>query len=156
MVKLTAQLDINITTTLVVLIIVIVGFLIDQISKLIISTKMEIGESKRVFRTPLRITHIRNHSGPMGILEDRIWLVNLVFGLVVILNFVLLFFADISEAPLYTVGVSLMFAGNLGNLFCKLFRDCVVDFIDLGFSIPNIADFLLAGGFCLTAISIFL
>ncbi len=148
--------SLNKETMIIIVSIVFIGFTIDQISKQLVVHNMNIGESKNIFGTPLRITHVRNHNGPMGILKNKTWLVNLIFAFAVILNIILVLLADINEIPLYTIGVSFMLAGNLGNLFCKLFRNGVVDFIDLGFSVPNIADFLLAGGICLTIISIFL
>lgn len=142
-------------TIIIVMAIVIIGFTVDQVSKQIVASKMKIGESKKIFGTPMKITYVRNYNGPMGTLRGKPILVNLLFTVVIVLNVVLVFLADINENPLYTVGISFMLAGNLGNLFCKLFRDGVVDFIDLGFSIPNIADFLLAGGMCLVIMACF-
>ncbi len=143
-------------TAIIVSSIVFIGFIIDQLSKQIVASTMKIGESKNILGTPLKVTHVRNHYGPMGTLESRTWLINLIFAVVIVLNILLIFPADINEIPIYTIGISLMLAGNLGNLFCKVFRDGVIDFIDLGFSVPNIADFLLAWGICLVFISLFL
>ncbi len=143
-------------TVLVVIVIVILGFLIDQISKQIVVKTMKIGESKKLVGNLVKITYIRNHAGPLGSMKNKVWLVNLIFGLIVLINILLVGFADINENPIYTIGISFMLAGNIGNLFCKLFRDGVVDFIDVGFSIPNIADFMILGGILFVGVSGFL
>lgn len=86
----------------------------------------------------LYFTLVHNTGAAFGLLEGRSWVLGwlslLVGGWILLL-------LEKKRPPLVTFGLSLVAAGALGNAIDRLGRGYVVDFIDLGTSLPLVANF---------------
>lgn len=133
--------------------------LIDQITKYIIATSMAVGDSFNVLGDFLRITSHRNYGAAWGMLQDRMVFFYIVT--IIVIGFIIYFYKN--EAgfnPLMQFGLTLVFAGAVGNFIDRLFRGNVVDFIDTtiinyDFPIFNVADSCLTVGVMMLIIVMF-
>lgn len=133
--------------------------LIDQITKYIIATSMAVGDSFNVVGDFLRITSHRNYGAAWGMLQDRMVFFYIVT--IIVIGFIIYFYKN--EAgfnPLMQFGLTLVFAGAVGNFIDRLFRGNVVDFIDTtiinyDFPIFNVADSCLTVGVMMLIIVMF-
>ncbi len=147
-------------TVIYVVIIVLIGIIVDQITKQIIASSMRKGESISVIGDFFKITHHRNHGAAFGILYGKYWIM-MVFTLVATVMFLwLLNNSDFKKYPIFTTSIGLMISGMIGNFIDRTFRDGVVDFLDFDFGfydfpIFNVADMLLVIGTGLFIFSIF-
>ena len=79
---------------------------------------------------------------------------NLVTGIIIIINFLILYFAFI-ETKIKSLFLMIILGGSLGNLFDRVYYKAVPDFIDLNYAgyhwfIFNVADiFITIGIICL-------
>jgi len=116
---------------------------LDQLTKWLVVSTLEEGESVRILGDVLWISHIRNSGAAFGLLRGFGGLLALVA-----LVGVVAFFAIIVQKPPAIIGVAaaLVAAGALGNLVDRLFRGpigrgSVVDFVDFRFwPAFNVAD----------------
>ena len=122
-----------------ILIILIISFLIDQLTKLSISSLLHLGESipKEGF---FRITHISNSGTIWGLFPDQTFplIIGSFFGISLL---VYLYHKISSTNPLISMSIGLQLGGAFGNLVDRIRLGYVVDFIDIGpWPIFNIAD----------------
>lgn len=86
----------------------------------------------------LYFTLVQNTGAAFGLFEGRSWVLGwlslLVSGWILLL-------LEKKRPPLVAFGLSLVAAGALGNAIDRLGRGYVVDFIDLGTSLPPVANF---------------
>ncbi len=143
-----------------VAIIVIIGLVVDQITKQIIASTLTTSDRISIIGDFLTITHYRNHGAAFGIMQGKYWLMMLFTAVATILFLWLLNNADKKKYPIFTTSIGLMISGMLGNWIDRTFRDGVVDFIDFDFGfydfpIFNVADMLLVIGTGLFIFAIF-
>ena len=122
------------------LILVSIVFILDQISKYIISLNLEYFLNKNIFI--FSINYLRNYGAAFNIFEgNRIFL-----SLISILSsLILIYFIFVKGRlnPLDRYSLSLILAGSLGNGIDRMIKGYVIDFINLklfDFPIFNIAD----------------
>jgi len=126
---------------LVALGLLVVG--LDQLTKYLVVSSLQQGESRQVIGDVLRLSHIRNSGAAFGALKGFTGLIAL--GALV---GVVLFVAMVVKEPGFRTGLGATFvaAGASGNLVDRLFRGpigrgSVVDFVDLRFwPAFNVAD----------------
>ncbi|MED3563122.1 signal peptidase II [Bacillus sp. MUM 116] len=130
---------------------------LDQITKWLIVSKMQFGESITIIENFLYITSHRNRGAAWGILQGQMWLFY-VITLVVI--FALIYYLQKAAKGKWLLGISLSFmlGGAIGNFIDRVIRKEVVDFIHtfiFGYNFPvfNIADSALVIGVILLMIS---
>lgn len=122
----------------------------DQLAKWIIVKTMEIGESVPVIGDIVEITSHRNYGAAWGMLQNQMIFFYLIT--IVVLFMILYFYKkEAVSRPVMQLGLTLVFAGAIGNFIDRLFRGNVVDFIDTkiinyDFPIFNIADACLTIG----------
>lgn len=132
------------------LIVAIAILIIDQVTKRIIATTMNIGDSYEVIPNFLNITSHRNNGAAWGILSGKMGFFYIIT--IVILIVLVLFFIKEAKYNLFMqVAISLLFAGALGNFIDRLVNGEVVDFVDtniFGYDFPifNVADSSLTIG----------
>lgn len=124
--------------------------LIDQWTKWLVVKHMEIGQSIPIIENVLHITSHRNMGAAFGILQGQ-----LVFFIIVTI-FVIAFIVyyihkEGKNDPFFGIILGLLLGGAAGNFIDRLFRDGVVDFIDVyiftyDFPIFNVADSALVIG----------
>lgn len=132
------------------LIVAIAILIIDQVTKRIIATAMNIGDSYKVIPNFLNITSHRNNGAAWGILSGKMGFFYIIT--IVILIVLVLFYIKEAKYNLFMqVAISLLFAGALGNFIDRLVNGEVVDFVDtniFGYDFPifNVADSSLTIG----------
>ena len=132
------------------LIVAIAILIIDQVTKRIIATTMNIGDSYEVIPNFLNITSHRNNGAAWGILSEKMGFFYIIT--IVILIVLVLFYIKEAKYNLFMqVAISLLFAGALGNFIDRLVNGEVVDFVDtniFGYDFPifNVADSSLTIG----------
>lgn len=112
---------------------------LDQITKLIVSTNLKLGESwpsEGIFR----FTYATNTGSAFSLFQDRtLFLIVASFIAIVFL----LYFYKIQSRPglILRIAIGLQLGGAFGNLIDRIWRGAVIDFLDVGWwPIFNVAD----------------
>ncbi|MEE1296307.1 MAG: signal peptidase II [Bifidobacterium sp.] len=126
--------------------IVIVALAVDQLAKYLAQTLLKAHESIQVIPGLLSLTLVRNPGASLGMGSSRTWLISLLACVACV---VLLWLAWRTDSMWWTVMFALAFTGALGNLIDRVvyadgfLSGKVVDFLDYGWSVGNIADIYL-------------
>ena len=124
--------------------IVIISVVLDQISKYIVSSNMEIGESFGLVKYILNITYWRNSGAVFGILKDHRWVFMIASIIAIIaMTAVLIYFIKNKSFMWMQAALALILGGGIGNMIDRLSQGYVVDFLEfdfVNFAIFNIAD----------------
>ncbi len=138
------------------LIILISSLCIDQISKFIVASNMELYESITMIPDFFSLTYVQNTGAAFSILEGRMEF--FYFISVVALVVLVFFFKSIKSYQILSkIGVVLMIAGTIGNLIDRILFRYVIDFLDFiifgyDFAVFNIADCCLVIGIIIVVI----
>ncbi len=142
---------------------------LDQFTKYLVDTRIyynyttRAGESFTIIPSFLKLTHHRNTGAAWGSFEGQ--LVFFIIITIIALGVFIYLAKDIDYKKMffYSLGITLLIGGTLGNFIDRLFRhdNAVVDFIDtyiFGYNFPvfNVADMALTIGMIAFAIDIFL
>lgn len=128
-----------------IFIIVILIFSLDQLTKFIVSRTLALNQSIPVIKNIFHLTLIHNKGAAFGILRNQVplFIFTSIFAIVLIISGLKKKGAKSS----YTIALSLILAGALGNLVDRLFLGYVIDFLDLGiWPVFNIADSAISIG----------
>ena len=116
-------------------------FVLDLITKLMVSGAMELGSTIEIFPGILDLSYVQNTGAAWGLLSDRQALLQV---LTVVLLACLAYYAvkhrkKLSKLELISLG--LILGGGLGNFISRLIKGYVVDFLNIQI-IPvfNVAD----------------
>jgi len=134
--------------------------LLDQVTKWLIVSRMNYGDSITIIENMFYITSHRNRGAAWGILQGQMWLFY-VITLIVIVAITYYIQKAAKGKWLLGVSLSLMLGGAIGNFIDRVFRKEVVDFIHtyiFGYNFPvfNIADSSLVIGVILLMIQMLL
>lgn len=127
---------------------VIIG--IDQLSKWLVITKMDVYEQIPIIDGFFYLTSHRNEGAAWGILQGKMMFFYIITTIVVIgLIYYMQRYAR--NFTLLAISLSLVLGGAIGNFIDRLFRKEVVDFLDFiiftyDYPIFNIADSVLVVG----------
>lgn len=133
---------------LLIIVLFVVGA--DQLSKFIVSTLMDTGQSIPIINNLLYITYVRNPGAAFGMLPYRT--VFLVIVTLVVVAFIIYYYRTLPAGfSLLRFGLALQLGGALGNLIDRVRTVYVVDFIDVSFFPPifNLADSAIVIGIIL-------
>lgn len=137
---------------MVVSIVAVVWFLLDQWSKQVVLLSFTLGESVAVIPDVFHFTFILNRGAAFGILENQRWF----FLLIVVALLGLVFWQKkyVRSMPRYAqLALGLLLGGALGNGFDRYRLGAVVDFFDLRvWPIFNVADIGICVGVALLAL----
>lgn len=134
-----------------VLIVIMVGAtLTDQLSKIWITSNLQLGESIEIIPSFFKITYAQNTGAAWSILEGQMTF----FYVITLVALILLgwYFYRLKDCQIIQkIGVALMVSGTLGNFIDRLLFQYVRDSLDfhiLGYNFPifNVADVLLICG----------
>lgn len=119
-------------------------FLIDQATKFVIATRMEIGDQIPVIGNFFLITSHRNTGAAFGILEGQRWFF-IVITIVVLAGLIWYLNKVRRTQKLLSAGLALVLGGAAGNFIDRLLMGEVVDFLQFNFGtytfpIFNVAD----------------
>lgn len=137
-------------------ILIIVGIIIDQITKLISFKYLEPGKNYKSF-PGFEFRLIKNEGAAWGIFSNKMWLLIIItfiaFGFFVYLmkDF------DLKENPIYSASLILIISGTFGNFIDRIFLGYVRDFVSFSFiNFPyfNFADMCLTVGVIFLSIDI--
>ncbi len=135
-------------------VIALVAIIIDQISKHLVATRMELREQIPVIGDFFMITSHRNQGAAFGILQNQRWFF-IVITIAVVIALVW-YIQKVKSRPdkLLPVALSLVLGGAIGNFIDRLRMGEVVDFFQFNFGsytfpIFNVADSCIVVGVAL-------
>jgi len=119
--------------------------LLDQLTKWIITTTMEIGQNILLIRNFFSISYVHNTGAGFGILQNQnSFLILIALIAITIIMFLL---RKILKEHHTTIAASLILGGAAGNLVDRLVYGGVIDFINFSFwPAFNVADSALTVG----------
>ena len=132
---------------------------IDQITKFIVSTNLNIYEPIVVIENFFNITYAQNTGAAWSIFEGKTIVLTIV-SFVVSCAMIYWLFKNKNETKIVRFSVLLMLSGAIGNFIDRLLLGYVIDFLDFyifGYDFPifNIADSLLCIGVGILLLSTF-
>lgn len=143
---------------MIIIILSLIFFFIDYVSKYVIINNLPLGISKKVINNFFYITHINNEGAAFSILNGKtIFLIIIsIIIIVMLINYVR---KNSIKDKLSVVSISLVIGGSLGNLLDRITKGYVIDFLDFhifGYNFPifNIADTFITVGVFLLFISL--
>ena len=107
-------------------------FIVDQVTKYIIKTSMHLYDSHSVWGNFFRITYVENTGMAFGISVNNNFLLTL-FATVASVIILVYFFLIKGEHVFARTSMAIIFGGALGNIFDRITRGSVVDFLDFEF-----------------------
>lgn len=131
-------------------ILALIIIVIDQLSKWIVITKMDVYEQIPIIENFFYFTSHRNSGAAWGILEGQMLFFYIITALVVV-GLVYYMQRYAKNFTLLAISLSLVLGGAIGNFIDRLVRKEVVDFLDFiiftyDYPIFNIADSTLVVG----------
>ena len=111
----------------VVLMIVSVG--LDQLSKYLVVSNMELHESIDVIPGVLRFTYIQNDGAAFGAMDEHRW-VFMVLSSVAIIGILIYMFWKKPQDKLLLASLIMITGGGIGNMIDRISLGYVIDFID--------------------------
>jgi len=120
---------------------------LDQLSKYMVTTSMEIGQSIVIINNFLYITYVRNPGAAFGLLQYQTAFLILVT--VAVAALILYYYRLLAEDHFWLrFGLSLQLGGAFGNLIDRISSGYVVDFINFTIWPPvfNVADSAIVVG----------
>ena len=117
-------------------------FILDQATKWVVKTNMRLHESISVIGDFFRLTYVENPGMAFGIrISDNVFFS--VFTVIASLV-ILLYIFQLKERQIWArLAMTIILGGALGNLFDRIFRGQVVDFLDFEFFNIHIPAFQL-------------
>jgi signal peptidase II len=144
---------------------IVAGVLIvDRISKLYIQRNFSPWDTKPVIAGFFNIVHAENPGAAFGFLSEShsewrsIFLVGVSLAVMAIIG-AMLFRPSVKKSPMLEIALALVFGGAAGNMWDRLFRGTVTDFLQFFFGayeFPsfNAADSAITIGACLLLIDL--
>lgn len=135
--------------------IAILGIILDQITKAFATVYLD---NIVLIKDFLSLTYVKNYGGAWGILNNNLFiLVGVSIITLIIINRYIS--SDVNITKLSMVSYGLLIGGIFGNLFDRIFRGYVVDFLNFyifkyDFPVFNVADMLIVIGIILMFIEI--
>ena len=134
----------------------LVIIILDQLSKYLTASKLDLGQTINLIPNVLSVTHVQNSGAAWSIFEGEMVFFYLITILVVAFLIYLLHREGKNSALLATA-IAFMMGGALGNFIDRLFHQYVIDMIQvdfMSFPIFNIADIALTTGVILMLVAV--
>lgn len=141
-----------------ILAILLIG--LDQLTKFLVVTGMDEGDSIPVLGKYFAITSHRNSGAAWGMLQGQM-IFFYIITLIVLLILVYVYFKEAKDNLLLQTAIVMLIAGSFGNFIDRILFQEVVDFVDVliifyDFPIFNVADSALTVGVVLMLVEFFL
>lgn len=131
---------------------------IDQVSKYLIVSRMELYSSIPLIKNVFEIHYIQNHGAAWGLLENQqLLFVICAIGACILGTIYYIKCACANQLKILRVCIILIMSGAVGNLIDRIRLQYVIDFIYfklIDFPVFNIADCYVTIGFFITVIMI--
>ena len=130
--------------------------LIDQVTKVIVSSLIVLNTSVKVISNFFYLTYHHNYGAAWGILSKMNWLliVASLIGIIVVYRYIRTF----KENTRNSIAFGLLFGGISGNMIDRVFIGYVRDFLDFriinNFPVFNVADMAIVIGVLLLIVAI--
>ena len=136
-----------------IFLIVLIILSLDQLTKFLVTRNLLLNHSIPLLKGVFHITLVHNRGAAFGILKNQIPL--FVFTAIFAIFLIYLSLKNNKGNKLYTISLSLILAGALGNLIDRLSFGYVIDFLDFRiWPVFNLADSSITIGAILLAYSI--
>lgn len=132
----------------VTLIIIAVLVILDQLTKYLVVTNLDVGESCLTLPHFIEVHYVRNYGGMMGTFDGMGKILGAVTVIIIAVGIILLLLKKIKPKIPY-ICVTMIIAGGIGNLIDRFRFGYVVDFINVlfvRFYVFNFADCLVTVG----------
>ena len=129
-------------------VIIIVGIFLDQLTKFLTSSFMELYESIPIIKDVIHITYIQNTGAAFGMMKDSRWIFMIV-STVMIIALSLYLYLGHAENRFYGISIAMIISGGIGNMIDRIALGYVVDMIDftlIDFAVFNGADSFVCVG----------
>lgn len=145
-------------SSVLIILSVILILLIDQVSKLVVSSKLSLSQSIPIIKNILHITFVKNTGAAFGLFKDNIFFFIAVSVIAIVTIGAMLLKAikndKFYDNFLFNFGLVLIMSGALGNLIDRISLRYVIDFIDVRvWPVFNFADTFITIGTALLIIS---
>ncbi|HHT40011.1 MAG: signal peptidase II [Acholeplasmatales bacterium] len=134
---------------------------LDQVTKLLAQNYLPNPNEERlkIIKNFFYLIEVHNTGAAWGMFKGSTLMLVLVPLIALVIFFYLISKSNFKTMKFYSVGISLMIGGTIGNLIDRVFRGYVIDFLDFdifGYSYPtfNVADMALVIGVIMFAIDI--
>ncbi len=103
--------------------------LIDQISKFLIKTNLQLNESLPLIKNIFHWTYMHNFGAGFGVLQQQKWI--LIFISLVVIGVIFYYFDRIKDKEIsLQILIGFILGGVIGNLIDRLSYGYVIDFLD--------------------------
>lgn len=104
--------------------------IIDQYSKFIVDTVMQLGETAPIIENFFNLTYVQNRGVAFGLFQGKIDIVSILA--MVAIGLILFYFCKNFKkiSFLERIAYTMIFAGAVGNMIDRLFRGYVIDMLD--------------------------
>ncbi len=128
--------------------IIIVGIALDQLTKWLAVKYLKPIDTQPIIKNVLHLTYVENRGAAFGMLADARW-VFLILSSVTILFLIGFLYLGYTDRPFYTISISMIISGGIGNMIDRIMLGYVVDFVDfrlINFAVFNGADSIVCVG----------
>ncbi len=139
--------------------IILGGIALDQLTKFLAVKYLKAIATKPLIEGVLHLTYVENRGAAFGMLSDSRWIFMTLSSIMIICLSIYLYGGFSSLNKLYTVSVSLIISGGIGNMIDRIALGYVVDFIDfrlINFAVFNGADSFVCIGAALLVLALFI
>lgn len=140
-----------ITRIVIYISIVIVGFILDRVTKALVVSNLSLNTLMQIEIIPnfLYFAYVENTGGAWSILSNATWLLAII-SIIAVVGITYYLFKKKPDMH-YFISMCLIVSGGAGNLFDRIIYGAVVDFIEtfpFGYSFPifNVADIFIVCG----------
>lgn len=139
---------------------IIIIFILDQISKLIVMKSLNLNESVKIIGNFFKLTYTHNNGAAFGIFGGKIIFI-LIISLIILGYLLYELFKNKKNSIYMNISLVMIIGGLLGNLLDRIYFGYVRDFIDFiifNYDAPifNIGDIFIVLGAILFFISVLL
>ena len=136
--------------------IIILGLVLDQLSKWLVVQNLPLGASQDVLGSLLRLHHVQNTGAAWSMFRDSTFALA-VFSVLLLALLAVWFFVTAPERRGQRLALSVIMSGALGNMLDRFRLGYVVDFLELPhWPVFNVADIFLCCGVAVLAVLILL
>jgi signal peptidase II len=115
---------------------------LDQLSKALLTSQLDPGESVQVIGDYLRLVHGQNNGAIFGLFKDSAWLFGIVS--IAVIGLIVAYHARAGRSAYLSVTLGLLLGGAIGNLIDRFRLGYVVDFVDAGIGTTRFYTFNVA------------
>lgn len=123
---------------------------VDQLSKFFIEKYLAVHHSIAIIPNIFHLSLVHNRGAAFGLLRDQLPLFILTAGVAIVLIYNMLKNQSLRKMSSYSLALSLILGGAIGNLIDRISFGYVIDFLDFRvWPVFNVADSAITVGACI-------